>query len=112
MVLSNEPGFYEDGVFGVRIENLLEIQYVNPEDAQDEEEDKDKKRFLKFAKLTQIPIQQSLIDVNLMTDVELDWLDNYHAEVLKNVGSRLEEGSPAKKWLKKSCAKIDRTRTS
>ena len=114
MVLSNEPGYYEDGVFGVRIENLLEIQYVDEggDDNKDDDDDDKKQRFLKFKKLTMIPIQQNLIDLNLMSDEELDWLDNYHAEVLEKVGPRLEEGSPALAWLQKSCAKIDRTRRS
>jgi Xaa-Pro aminopeptidase len=118
MVVSNEPGYYEDGNFGVRIENLLEIQYVNPEDnvekPVDEKEDAPKnakKKFLKFAKLTMIPIQKNLINVDLMTDDELDWLDDYHADVFEKVSPLLEADSPAMAWLKKSCEKIDRTRT-
>jgi len=115
MVVSNEPGYYEDGNFGVRIENLLEIQYVNPEDNDEKEGElagSDEKKFLTFSKLTMIPIQKNLIDLSLMSDDELDWLDNYHAEVLDKVGSRLDKDSPAMAWLKKSCAKIDRTRSS
>merc|ERR1712106_605005 len=72
MVVSNEPGYYEDGNFGIRIENLLEIQYVKPEHNL---ENDDAKKFLKFAKLTMIPIQKNLINVGIMTDEELDWLD-------------------------------------
>lgn len=107
MVVSNEPGYYEDGNFGIRIENLLEIQYVKPEVAKAEADPK-KKKFLKFSKLTMIPIQKNLINVKLMTSDELDWLDSYHAHVLKTVGARLEQGSPAAKWLAKSCEPIDR----
>jgi Xaa-Pro aminopeptidase len=113
MVVSNEPGYYEDGNFGVRIENLLEISYVKPEDNEDQEDDdkdlapKDKK-FLKFDKLTMIPIQKNLIDVSLMSSEELDWLDTYHQEVLDKVGPRLEEGSPAKEWLLQACEPIVR----
>jgi Xaa-Pro aminopeptidase len=115
MVLSNEPGYYEDGNFGIRIENLLEILYVKPEHNIQQKEEADapkstEEKFLRFAKLTMIPIQKNLIDVNLMTEEELDWLDKYHAEVLEKVGPRLEEGSPAIAWLRKSCEKIDRTR--
>lgn len=114
MIVSNEPGYYEDGSFGIRIENLLEITYVTP-DHKDEPDRADKrknspKKFLKFAKLTMIPIQKSLIDLELMTEVELDWLDDYHAEVLAKVGPRLDESSPAMVWLRTSCEKIDRTR--
>lgn len=116
MVVSNEPGYYEDGNFGIRIENLLEISYVKPEHSKPEQKEEDapkstKKKFLKFSKLTMIPMQKNLIDINLMTAGELDWLDNYHAEVLAKVGPRLEVGSPAMAWLQKSCEKIDRTRS-
>lgn len=121
MVVSNEPGLYEDGQFGIRIENLLETTFVNDEDneAYDkglEEGDEGypskpagRKTFLKFQKLTMIPIQKNLIDIKLMTLDELDWLDNYHAEVYGKVAPLLEEDSPGLAWLKKSCAKIDRS---
>jgi len=122
MVVSNEPGYYEDGKFGIRIENLLEITYVNEEDnvaygkglkAGDEGYPKKpptQKTFLKFNKLTMIPIQKNLIKLDLMSSQELDWLDNYHHEVFEKVSPLLEEGSPAMNWLKKSCTKIDRTK--
>jgi Xaa-Pro aminopeptidase len=111
IVVSNEPGFYKDGSFGIRIENLLETQYVdprhnNPEEAKDDSVDK---KFLKFAKLTMIPIQKNLIDVSLMSKKELDWLDAYHQEVFQKVSPLLERNSPAVKWLQKSCEKIDRS---
>lgn len=111
MVLSNEPGYYEDGNYGIRIENLSEINYVKPEEQLaigDERKDSGKK-FLKFDKLTMIPIQKNLIDIGLMSNEELDWLDAYHEEVFAKISPLLDEGSPAMAWLKKSCAKIDRT---
>ncbi|KAL7539370.1 hypothetical protein ACHAWF_006392 [Thalassiosira exigua] len=122
MVTSNEPGFYDDGNFGIRIENLLEIVDVNPSSAEEEKDGDgaigegppakkqktDAKKFLKFAKLTMIPIQKNLINLDIMTDAELDWLDAYHEEVLEKVSPLLEEGSPAMKWLVKSCEKIKR----
>lgn len=110
MVVSNEPGYYEDGNFGIRIENLLEMQYVKPEhNDPDFEVGPAEKKFLKFARLTMIPIQKNLIKVDLMTKAELDWLDSYHAEVYEKVSPLLEAGSPAMKWLEKSCEKIDRS---
>ena len=113
MVTSNEPGFYDDGNYGIRIENLLEIVDVNGSDNSGDEpinkkQKTDSKQFLKFAKLTMIPIQKSLIDVGIMTEAELDWLDAYHEEVLQKVGPLLEVGSPAMNWLVKSCEKIER----
>ena len=116
MVVSNEPGYYEDGNFGIRIENLLEMTYVKPEHNEESSEDEEKnsksaeKKYLKFQKLTMIPIQKNLIKLELMTDTELDWLDAYHEEVFTKVSPHLEVGSPAMKWLQKSCEKIDRTR--
>lgn len=109
MVLSNEPGYYVDGRYGIRIENLLEIQPVKPPTEAANGEEKGEKEFLKFGKLTMIPIQKNLIDVNLTTDKELDWIDAYHEEVFAKVSPLLEEGSPAMAWLKKSCEKIDRS---
>jgi Xaa-Pro aminopeptidase len=114
MVLSNEPGYYEDGNFGIRIENLIEISYVKPEhnaEPNDTPSGDGKKKFLKFSKLTMIPIQKNLIDASMMTKEELDWVDSYHADVLEKVGSRLEKGSPALKWLQRACEKIERTST-
>ena len=122
MVTSNEPGYYEDGNFGVRIENLLEIVDANPptttngDDAETAHPPVAKKqriegggkKFLKFTRLTQIPIQKDLIKLDIMTKTELDWLDAYHEEVLKKVAPLLEEGSPSMKWLVKSCEKIER----
>eukprot|EP00536_Pseudo-nitzschia_multiseries_P010640 jgi/Psemu1/319884/estExt_fgenesh1_pm.C_3330003 len=110
MIVSNEPGYYEDGAFGIRIENLLEMQYVNPEHNEPIEEDEKsaEKKYLKFEKLTMIPIQKNLIDVKLMTTKELDWLDAYHEMVFEKVSPLLEADSLAMKWLKKSCEKIDR----
>lgn len=126
MVVSNEPGFYEDGNFGIRIENLLEVVDVIGDDKDGDEATNgegvdgrveplakrqkraDGKHFLKFAKLTMIPIQKNLINLDLMTEAELDWLDAYHQEVFEKVGSLLEEGSPAMEWLVKSCEKIER----
>lgn len=119
MVTSNEPGFYDDGNFGIRIENLLEIVDVNgSEEAEDDatnielppskKQKTEGKKFFKFAKLTMIPIQKNLINLDLMTDTELDWLDAYHQEVMQNVSPLLEEESPAMSWLVKSCAKIER----
>lgn len=90
----------------------METQYVDPKHnnpTDDDKEDSGDKKFLKFAKLTMIPIQKNLIDVTLMSKKELDWLDAYHEEVFAKVSPLLEEDSPAMKWLTKSCEKIDRS---
>ena len=116
MVVSNEPGYYEDGNFGIRIENLLEISHVKSEPTGSQDPDGKnsgkEKMFLKFDKLTLIPIQKNLIDLDLMTRDELDWLDTYHQRVLEKVGPLLDAGTPAMNWLIKSCALIDRSGVS
>ena len=53
-------------------------------------------------------IQKNLIDINLMTKEELDWLDDYHEEVFRKVSPLLVEGSAALSWLTKACEKIER----
>jgi len=115
MIVSNEPGYYEDGNYGIRIENLLEILYVKPEHNVESAEDDDadapnstEKKFLKFKKLTMIPIQKNLIDIGMMSPGELDWIDAYHEEVMEKVSPLLEADSPAMVWLTKSCEKIER----
>ena len=110
MVLSNEPGYYESGKFGIRIENLF---VVKEKDFGRSKGGKgaatSSKKFLRFERLTLIPIQKDLIDLSLMSPVELDWIDNYHAEVLSKIGPRLEDGSDAKQWLVEACSKIERS---
>jgi Xaa-Pro aminopeptidase len=81
MVLSNEPGYYEDGNFGIRIENLMAVT----ESDLKFKLGKDDQKMLSFETLTMIPIQKKLIDVELLTDSELEWLNAYHASVLEKL---------------------------
>jgi Xaa-Pro aminopeptidase len=115
MVVSNEPGYYEDGNFGVRIENLVSIEYVKPEHNEEKIDDSpngtavssSEKKFLKFSKLTMIPIQKSLINFELLTSEEVAWLNEYHADVYSKVSPLLESDSPALEWLTKMCQSVD-----
>ncbi|XP_065632318.1 aminopeptidase P2 [Quercus suber] len=91
MIVSNEPGYYEDHAFGIRIENLLYVKDVDTPN-----------RFggvgyLGFEKLTFVPIQSKLIDLSLLSAVEVDWLNDYHSQVWEKV-SPLLDGS-ACQWL-------------
>jgi Xaa-Pro aminopeptidase len=113
MVLSNEPGYYEPGNFGIRIENLLIVKEKGFDRGSGKKKTKKvdgAKNFLQFERLTMIPIQKSLIDLTLMTSEELDWLDSYHAEIWDKVGGRLEDGTDAKVWLEEACKKVQRER--
>ena len=95
MILSNEPGFYKQNDFGIRIENLLLVH-----EAQDIEGGE--RPMLGFETLTLCPVERRLIDTKLLTKDELHWLDTYHARVLKEVGDHLSGAELA--WLQKACA--------
>ncbi len=97
MILSNEPGFYKRGEFGIRIENLLLIKEAA-------EIDGGERPMLSFETLTLAPIDRTLIDIKLLTSDELQWLDGYHARVLKEVGGFMD--GAALEWMRTSCATL------
>lgn len=97
MILSNEPGFYKRGEFGIRIENLLLIKEAA-------EIDGGERPMLSFETLTLAPIDRTLIDIKLLTSDELQWLDGYHARVLKKVGGFMD--GAALEWMRTSCATL------
>ena len=99
MILSNEPGYYEDGGFGIRIENLLVVR-----EAKTSHNFGDKK-YLTFDYLTHIPIQKKLIDFSLMSGAEVAWLNQYHAVVWEKVSPRVTD-EKVKAWLKEACAPV------
>ena len=81
MVLSNEPGYYEDGSFGIRIENLV---WVSKAETDKEFGDKE---YLRFNDLTLVPIQKKLMDAGMLTREEREWVDAYHAQVSRGGGA-------------------------
>ena len=89
MILSNEPGFYKEGEYGIRIENLMLV------------EKSEKENFLQFRTLTLAPLDPSLIDFKMLTRPERKWLHNYHQEILEKFFNQLEKN--ALDWLKKIC---------
>ena len=95
MILSNEPGYYKPGHFGIRIENLVVVETASRLQGADDRE------MLQFKTLTFSPIDHALIDVNLMTRQELNWLNAYHAEVLDKLGKHCSEKTQV--WLKQAC---------
>ncbi|KAL6543336.1 Aminopeptidase P2 [Orobanche hederae] len=92
MVVSNEPGYYEDHAFGIRIENLLFVKEANTPNRFGGVD------YLGFEKLTFVPIQTKLCDLSLLSTTEIDWLNDYHMHVWEKV-SPLVEGS-AYEWLR------------
>lgn len=97
MILSNEPGYYEIGAFGIRIENLLLVR-ESPQKGSD-------RHWLEFEVLTHTPIDRRLIDKARLTEEERHWLDQYHATVREKLLPLLEE--ELHPWLKRSCAPLD-----
>jgi Xaa-Pro aminopeptidase len=95
MILSNEPGFYKQGAYGIRIENLIMVHEARPVSGGDRE-------MLGFETLTLAPIDRRLIEVALLSEEESRWLNAYHARVLKEVGDHLAGEELA--WLKGACA--------
>ncbi len=99
MILSNEPGYYLKGKYGIRIENLLLVSPARRPKNGD-------RKMLSFETLTFAPISKELIDSQLMTRAELQWLDNYHAEVYQKIGKHVN--SENREWLARACAPITR----
>ncbi|MGE4612070.1 MAG: aminopeptidase P family protein [Paracoccaceae bacterium] len=97
MILSNEPGHYKEGVYGIRIENLLVITPPTIPDGGD-------RPMLGFETLTFVPIDRHLIIVDMLTSDEREWLNAYHAEVLETVHTLVS--SVTLEWLKSACAPI------
>ncbi|MAD40721.1 aminopeptidase P family protein [Tistrella sp.] len=89
MILSDEPGYYEPGRYGIRIENLLVVR--------DEGTGFAGRRFLGFETLTLAPIDRSLIRVDMLTADEIAWVDAYHARVLAEVSPLVDDG--VRGWL-------------
>jgi Xaa-Pro aminopeptidase len=98
MVLSNEPGFYQAGQFGIRIENLL---VVVPAFEAPSPLDPKQRQYLKFERLTHIPICKKLIVKELLSEQEVQWVDAYHRDVWDKV-SPLIDDAQAKDWLREA----------
>ncbi|WP_455478973.1 aminopeptidase P family protein [Bartonella sp. B23] len=93
MIISNEPGYYREGVFGIRIENLMIVKPAQKIDGGDIE-------MLSFETLTNCPIDRRLILPEILTLQERQWLNDYHAHVYEvNVPYLNEED---KKWAKEA----------
>ena len=96
MILSNEPGYYLPGHYGIRMENLLLVQPVEMPEA--------KRPFLRFDTLTLAPFDRALIEPSLLDPWELAWLNDYHARVLREAGPQVEPAVRA--WLTAACERI------
>ena len=102
MIVSNEPGFYKTGAYGIRIENL---QYVSKPSAIAGGD----REMLGFKTLTLAPLHRDLIDGALLSTEEKAYVDSYHARVWAEINPLVEKS--AKEWLKKSCEPINDVKT-
>ena len=118
MTVSNEPGYYADGRFGIRIENVVLVREVKtPNNFGD-------KGYLGFEHVTmyavlclaecdskpsfsfRCPIHKKLVDTDLLTAQEKTWLNAYHVEILDKISPLLHNDNRALEWLKRECTPI------
>ncbi|OAP56630.1 hypothetical protein AYL99_08742 [Fonsecaea erecta] len=99
-VISDEPGYYEDGNFGVRIENM-----IMGREAKTNHKFGDKP-WLGFEHVTLVPMCRKLIDPSLLDPEEKQWLNDYHQEVWDKTSGFFEEDERTTKWLKRETAPI------
>ena len=100
MILSNEPGYYKTGAYGIRIENLIVVQPLDLPMAE--------RPMLGFEVLTLAPIDRNLVEPALLTQAEIAWLNAYHTQVREALEPRLTgEGDTAvAQWLRQATSPI------
>lgn len=97
MILSNEPGYYREGEYGIRLENLVLVTPLAAVEGGT-------RAMMGFETLTLVPFDRRLIDPDVLTREELGWLNAYHAEVRDKIEPLLESGDPT--WLVHATAPI------
>lgn len=97
MILSNEPGHYKEGAYGVRIENLVVVNEATIPEGGD-------RLMMGFETLTFVPIDRNLIRVEMLDVAERDWLNAYHGEVLEKLSGLLSD--VAQQWLEDACKPV------
>ncbi|MEY8839639.1 aminopeptidase P family protein, partial [Cribrihabitans sp. XS_ASV171] len=99
MILSNEPGYYREGAFGIRIENLVVVEEAPALPSSDPE-----RAMLHWRTLTWVPIDRRLVVADMLSRDERDWLNAYHRDVAEKLAPRL--GEEARMWLDAATAPI------
>jgi Xaa-Pro aminopeptidase len=97
MFLSIEPGYYERGKFGIRTENLAIVR-------RDEKKSSEPESFLHFETVTLCPIDLTLVDTNLLTPAEIEFLNNYHRRVIDTLSPHLTDQE--RQWLANKCREL------
>jgi len=94
MLLSNEPGYYIEGQYGIRIENLILV-------VEDQWEG-----YLRFEAVTFVPMVKRLIDVALLTERERDWINAYHQQVYETVAPQIKGEDAVLAWLENATSPL------
>jgi Xaa-Pro aminopeptidase len=97
MIVSNEPGYYKTGGYGIRIENLVLV--TEPAKAA-----RGEREVMSFETLTLVPIDRRLVVAEMLSPAELDWLNAYHARVAEVIGPEL--GPEDRRWMEQATAAI------
>lgn len=97
MIISNEPGYYKEGAYGIRIENLVLVTPLEKLQGADRET-------MGFETLTLAPMDRRLIDKELLTPAEIEWINDYHARVAETISPDLDNDTRA--WLKAATAPL------
>jgi len=99
-VVSNEPGYYEDGNFGIRIENMIMAREAKTNHKFGD------KPWIGFENVTMVPMCKKLIDVTLLEPEERYWLNNFHAKVWEKTNGYFKADERTTRWLKRETATI------
>ena len=94
-VISNEPGYYEDGSFGIRIENIVMVREVKTHQQFGD------KPYMGFEHVTMVPYCRNMIDTNLLTSEEKQWLNDYNADVFAKTKDYFTSDELTTAWLKR-----------
>ena len=97
-VISDEPGYYEDGKFGIRIENMIMAKEAKTNHKFGD------KPWIGFEHITMVPMCRKLIDSTLLAPEERDWLNDYHKEVWEKTSGYFKNDEKTRKWLKRETA--------
>ncbi len=99
-VISDEPGYYEDGNFGIRIENMIMAREAHTNHKFGD------KPWISFEHVTMVPMCRKMIDPKLLDPEEREWLDSYHKEVWEKTKGYFDKDERSTKWLKRETAPI------
>ena len=97
MITTIEPGYYKENEYGLRVENVALV-------VKDKEKSSDEAAFYTFENLTLCPIDLRLVEKELLTEKEIEWLNDYHNKIYKTLAPRLDK--PETAWLKEATKKI------